>query len=326
MSSPAATPETPSKRPCWRCNATWARVYYNGYRALCQDLAGMASIDPEWAWGRFRTVLAHQYASGFAPRAWIRPELVEQGYSDSPVWIATTVRSLVGALGRPELLNEAVPFVDRSGSGSVFEHLKRSLDHLWSDRGRHGLSRIHRGDWNDLMNAAGWNGEGESVWLTLALVVALEDGAAVAGLRKESRYRDEWSRRADELRRLVRAHAFVDGFFLRAFTHAGEPLGAPDSGEGVFLIPQAWAVLAGVVAGEEAGELLARTEERLERPQGLLTVERGFSGEFRPDIGLLSTVRPGCNVNAGFFGATFRNGRRTVNPVLPEGWEGASIK
>lgn len=283
-----------------RFNASWARVYYNGYRDLCQDLAGMASIDPAWAWERFREVLAHQYANGFAPRAWIGRDLVEQGYSDSPVWIATTVRALIEALEKPDLLDEPLPFVDGDEEGTVFEHLKRSLDHLWADRGRHGLSKIHRGDWNDLMNAVGWGGEGESVWLTLALVVALQDGACVAGLYGKSQYQKEWLEWADELRRLVRKHALADGFFLRAFTDAGRPVGAADSDEGLFLIPQAWAVLAGVVTDAEARDLLARVEDRLERPQGLLTLERGFA-DFLPDIGFLSTVRPGCNVNAGFY-------------------------
>lgn len=284
-----------------RFNATWARVYYNGFRDLCQDLAGMAAIDPHWAWERFTVVLAHQYASGFAPRAWIGTDLVEQDYADSPVWIATTLRLLLNELRDPALLDQTIPFVEGTEEGSVFEHLRRALAYLWNDRGRHGLSRIHKGDWNDLMNAVGWHGEGESVWLTEAFIVALEDGAAVAEMYGKDEYKTAWRDKAEELRQCIRRQAVADGFFLRGFTDSGQPVGAPDSPEGIFLIPQAWAVLAGLVEGADAHSLLRHTMERLERSHGLLTIERGYSGDYQEEIGFLSTVRPGCNVNAGFY-------------------------
>jgi len=45
-------------------------------------------------------VLAHQYASGFAPRAWVSGQLVEQDYADSPVWIAPAVHAMAAENGQ----------------------------------------------------------------------------------------------------------------------------------------------------------------------------------------------------------------------------------
>ncbi|MFA7345277.1 MAG: hypothetical protein WC003_13315 [Terrimicrobiaceae bacterium] len=284
-----------------RLNASWARVYYNGIRDLAQDNAALAVQDPAQAWKKFRQVLSFQYASGYAPRAWIGGGVVEQDYSDSPVWLPMAAHAIVMETGDTAVLEEEVPFYD-GPAAPAYEHLRRSLRHLWKDRGRHGLSKIHRGDWNDLLNAAGREGKGESVWLSQALCVALDDFsglAAVAGHGDDA----AWARRCRlTLLRAIRRHAFdpAHGIFIRGFTDGGEPLHSVDSGEGIDLIVQAWGVLSGAVEGAEARRVLEMMDRRLELAQGTLTMERGFD-HYRPEIGFLSATRPGCNVNAGFY-------------------------
>ncbi|MFA4944188.1 MAG: hypothetical protein WC789_05745 [Lentisphaeria bacterium] len=284
-----------------RLNASWARVYYNGIRDLAQDNAALAIQDPAAAWKKFKQVLSFQYASGYAPRAWIGGGVVEQEYADSPVWLPLAAHAIVMETGDLQLLREEVPFHD-GPAAPVHEHLRRALRHLWKDRGAHGLSKIHRGDWNDLLNAAGRRGQGESVWLSQALCVALHDFAelaAGAGQKADA----AWARRCrTTLLEAIRRQAFdaSHGVFLRGFTDDGLPLHAADSAEGIDLIVQAWGVLSGAVEGAEARRLLEAMERRLELEQGTLTMERGFD-HYRPEIGFLSATRPGCNVNAGFY-------------------------
>lgn len=284
-----------------RLNASWARVYYNGIRDLAQDNAALAIQDPASAWNKFRQVLSFQYASGNAPRAWIGGEVVEQDYADSPVWLPMTARAILMETGDWSALKEKIQFHD-GRPASVYEHLRRAVQYLWKDRGRHGLSKIHRGDWNDLLNAAGMYGKGESVWLSQALCVALNDFSELAAVMRQKEDAAWAQRSRGTLMRAIRRHAFDtrNGVFLRGFTDAGKPLHAAGSPEGIDLIAQAWGVLSGVVTGEEAQRVLANVDRLLELEQGTLTMERGFD-HYRPEIGFLSATRPGCNVNAGFY-------------------------
>lgn len=311
-----------------RFNAAWARVYYNGYRDLCQDLTALAALDPEFARVRLERVLAHQYASGFAPRAWVSGQLVEQDYADSPVWIAPAVHAIAAETGDMEWLAKAVPFTDGS-SASVYDHVFRSLRYMVSDTGPHGLSLIRRGDWNDLMNAVGKDHRGESVWLSQAVVVALDDGVALAGaLGREADA--EWAgEMAAQFRHRINAVARRGDVYLRAFTDDGLPVCSPDSEEGIDLLPQAWAVLSGCVGGDDARRVMETVDQRLETLMGTKTMERGFD-RFRADIGFQSVVPPGFNTNGGYYNhaggfavvADFAAGRpdagwRRLRKILP---------
>ncbi|XHR30607.1 MAG: GH36-type glycosyl hydrolase domain-containing protein [Chthoniobacteraceae bacterium] len=284
-----------------RLNASWARVYYNGIRDLSQDNAALAIQDPPAAWSKFRQILAFQYASGYAPRAWIGGGVVEQDYADSPVWLAMTAHALIMETGDMSAMEEQIPYCD-GPPASVYEHLRQSLRYLWEDRGIHGLSKIHRGDWNDLLNAAGTQGKGESVWLSQALCVALANFGELAAAAAHQEDASWAARSREALLDAIRCHGFdaQNGLFIRAFTDDGKVLHTAESEEGIDLIVQAWGVLSGAVTGREALRVMEAAEQRLECEQGTLTMERGFH-RFRPEIGFVSATRPGCNVNAGFY-------------------------
>ncbi len=283
-----------------RFNVTWARVYFDGYRDLCQDAANLAAVNTGEAWPVFERVLAHQHGSGYAPRAWVGQELVEQDYSDSPVWIAPAVHRFVAESGDAALLDREAPF-RASETATVYEHVRRSLEYLWNDRGERRLSKIHRGDWNDIMNAVGAEGRGESVWLSMALAAALRQFAEVArfaGQDDDARLATE---RAGQLAAAINAAAWDGRFYLRAFTDDGLAVGSDASPEGMFLNPQCWAVLSGVAPPVRAAAVMAEVDERLETDVGISTLERTFHTGFRPEIGFISVVRPGANVNGGIY-------------------------
>jgi cellobiose phosphorylase len=281
-------------------NATWARVYFNGFRDLCQDAANLAALDSSQALATLRRVLSHQYASGYAPRAWVGGELVEQGYSDSPVWVTFAVHALLEESGDVGILEQEVPFRD-GAPATIYEHARRSLEYLWTDRGPHGLSKIHRGDWNDVMNGVGKAGRGESVWLSMALHLALRQFGQIASLRGDEQGARAASERAGELARAVDRHGWDGEFYLRAYTDDGLAVGSADSEEGMFLNPQVWAVLSGVAGAEKAAAAMRKVDELLETEAGISTLQRPFDGRFRPEIGFLSAMRPGVNVNGGIY-------------------------
>ncbi len=283
-----------------RFNATWARVYFNGFRDLCQDAANYAAVDFDAAWAKFMQVLAHQHHNGLAPRAWCEGELIEQDYSDSPVWIALAAATMVREAGRAELLHREAPFWE-GGAASVYEHVRRANEYLWNDRGRHGLSKMHSGDWNDVMNGVGPGGEGESVWLSMALHLALLEQAFLADLIEQTDDAAQARGRAAELAGCVEEHAWDGAWYRRAYTDAGDLLGSAENDEArCFLNPQCWAVISGVASQQRAVEAMRAVDERLDSPIGCRTIDTPYT-RFRQDVGFVSAIRAGENVNAGIY-------------------------
>jgi len=284
-----------------RLNVTWARAYYNGYRDLCQDVTNYAAVEFDRAWAKLAETLSYQYASGFAPRGWIEDDIIDQEYADSPVWIVPAVHAMLMESGDLSLLQRQVAFCD-GPAASVYEHARLSVEYLWGDRGRHGLSKVHRGDWNDMLNMMGHEGRGESVWLSMALLRALRQWAEIAAIAGRNRDAATASRRARLLDEAVNRLAWDarGGFYHRGYTDAGLAVGTAASDEGMFLNPQCWAVLSGAARGRRAAAVMRKVDELLETPFGSSTIERGFRG-FREDIGFLSVIRPGENVNAGVY-------------------------
>jgi cellobiose phosphorylase len=282
-------------------NATWARVYFNGYRDLCQDATNLMPLAPVRARAKLKQTLSYQYPSGHAPRAWIGGGVVEQDYSDSAVWIVPAVYAAAMEAGTLDFLGERVPFHKDSRPVDIYEHARRSLNYLWSDRGPHGLSRIHKGDWNDLMNGVGAGGKGESVWLSMALFYSLKQFAELADWAGRPTDAGEALDRSAELAHLVDQWAWDGEFYLRAFTDDGVRVGSRGSREGMFLNPQSWSVISGIAKGDHGLRAMRSVDERLDCDIGILTLERPFDGEFRPEIGFLSAVRPGENVNGGVY-------------------------
>ena len=280
-------------------NSTWARVYFNGFRDICQDTANLAAFDYEAAAERFRNVLRHQHVSGYAPRAWCQGELINQDYSDSPVWITFTAYALVMESGLNACLKEIVPFWEGEAA-TVYEHARRSLEYLWNDRGCHGLSKIHSGDWNDVMNYVGAAGQGESVWLSMALLLALRQLAELAEFAGE----DDavlLRARAAELQQAITRHGWDGEWYLRGYTDEGLPVGSATCDEAkCFLNTQTWAVISGCCDEKRKQQVMAVVDRRLETPLGTKTIDEPFR-TFRQDIGFVSAIRPGENVNAGIY-------------------------
>ena len=145
----------------------WARVRHNGFRDTVSDCECLACVNPELALERFKRILSYQYSNGYAPRTFINGEIRNNNFSDNAVWITFTAYSILKELGNISILDIVVPFNDGT-TGTIYEHIKRSVEFLYNFKGLHNLIKIWCGDWNDCMNWAGKEGKGVSIWLSIA--------------------------------------------------------------------------------------------------------------------------------------------------------------
>ncbi len=243
---------------------TWGRVYGKGFRDVMQDISAFVSLDPALAKKQILHALSHQYESGNAIRMY-EPDF-KYPYYDMPVWIPETVTQYIKETGDFEILWISVPYLDSELSENVFCHVKRGLDFLLTNRGVHNLVLWGGGDWNDSMNNAGMKGKGESVWLSIATVKAVNEFLELLGeIGKEELLIGEYEKKNRELKAAIEKYGWDGDHYIYGYADSGEKVGADENAEGkIYLNPQTWAILAGIRTAELGNELMDTVEKRLQ--------------------------------------------------------------
>ena len=254
----------------------WARVRHNGYRDLASDTECFGAFNPEYAWERFKRILTYQYSNGYCPRTFINGEIRPNNFSDCAVWITFTAYSIINELGDVSLLNEKVPF-NNGEVADVFEHLRRAVDYLYHFQGLHGLIKIWGGDWNDSMNGAGLKEQGVSVWLSIAWVRANRQLIELCRMKgREELIAIHEKMGADMLER-IQKYGWDGSYYMTAINDKGEKIGSKEShGGNMYLNPQLWAVLSGILPQNELQELMETVDRNLETPLGTLINYPGY--------------------------------------------------
>lgn len=278
----------------------WARVRHNGYRDMSSDCDCLAHVNPDLAWERIVRVLSYQYSNGYAPRTFLDGAIIDRNFSDNTVWPTFAVYTSVMESGRFDRLGQDVPFNDGS-TASVYEHLRRALDWLWRFRGENGLIRIWGGDWNDCLERVGPQGKGTSVWLSQAWARANGQFADLA--RQLGRDADVHlaAERGEQMARTVNDVAWAGEYYLRAFTDAGQRIGAPECEEGrIFLNPQLWGIMSGTTPPDRAALAMAAVDRLLDTPLGSRISWPAYTRRLA-DIGHMSEKHAGVNENGGVY-------------------------
>ena len=278
----------------------WARVRHNGYRDMVSDSECLGSINPRLAWKRLKRALTFQYSNGYAPRTWLDGEIRDNCFADCAVWIPMAVSTIIGELGDVSLLEEEVEFNDGT-SASVYEHAKRAVDFLWNFRGLHGLIKLWGGDWNDMMNQAGLEGKGVSVWLSIAWCQANRQFGILAEAlgKKEDVF---FARlRGEEMKAIINEFGWDGEFYIDAINDEGQVLGSMSCEEGrMYLIPQLWAVLADV-ADEDRKQLIMKSVDKyLETDLGTLVSWPAYHS-YIGNIGQMTQKPAGVHENGGVY-------------------------
>lgn len=278
---------------------TWGRVYGKGFRDVMQDITAFVSFDPELAKARILYALKHQYISGNPIRMY-EPDFTYP-YMDGAAWIPATLLSYLKETADFSVLDEKIPYLDSDAEETVFRHAERGLEFLFSSRGSRNLVLWGGGDWNDSMNNAGMLGKGESVWLSVATYKAAGEWLEILGGAKRTKRAAEWEEKRRDLRESLLKYGYENGYFIYGYNDYGEKVGSADCDEGkIYLNPQTWAVLAGILPEEALSQVMDQVEEKLSCPFGYMQCAPSYThGTDR--LGRSTYFQPGLVENGSVY-------------------------
>ncbi len=301
---------------------TWGRVYGKGFRDVMQDVTAFISFDPKLARERILSVLRYQFEDG-NPIRMMQPDMLYP-YNDGGVWIPSAVLSYLNETADFSVMDEKIPYligtsaekcgytvpttfrpyVGTEKTETVFEHVKKAMDYLYGSRGKRGLVLFIGGDWNDSLNNAGRLKKGESVWLTIATVKAFNEFVEILRLVHRDDLIEEYEAKKEELKRNILVHGMEKDHFLYGFNDYDEKIGSDENESAkIFLNPQTWAVLAGILDAEKSNALMDTVEKRLKCDYGYMQCFPSFKkGDDK--IGRVSYFQPGLVEN----GAVYNHG------------------
>jgi cellobiose phosphorylase len=285
----------------------WARTaYYQtggayGFRDQLQDsLIWLLVGKPEKTLEQIRLHARHQYADGVVMHWWhpLAEEGYRSGYSDDLLWLPFVTLDYLRETGDFAALKEDLAFLDE-GSATLLEHCMRAFNHALERRSSRGLPLIGAADWNDGLNAVGYEGHGESVWMAHFLHFLLREWADLPVL--DPGERERFRKEAAALREAANTHGWDGDWYLRATTDDGAPLGSASNAEGrIFLNAQTWALIGGTASPERAKQAMAAAREYLYSEFGPLLLAPAYSV---PDskVGYLTRYAPGTRENGGLY-------------------------
>lgn len=278
----------------------WGRLYGKGFRDVMQDTMGFLPLNPVNARERILYAIEYQREDGNPVRQWM--PLMRELYADGAVWLIYTVNAYLKETGDFGILDEKAGYFESDIKESVLEHCIRGVGYLQRELGEHGLCLWREGDWNDSMNGCGVLGKGESVWLSQAAVKAAGELAEILeAVGGHDELKKEVLQKAEEMKNAILSHGWDTDHFIYGINDYGERVGSYDTKEGqIFLNTQTWAILAGIVKGDEAQKLMDTVEAKLGCEYGYVQQAPSYTkGNDR--IGRSSYLSVGCFENGSVY-------------------------
>lgn len=294
-----------------------------GYRDTSQDVMAVLHTNPEKCKERMIELLHAQVSKGyglhlfdpevFKPQEQKLPGVklptviptpnaadiihgMEDVCSDDALWIVVSVCEYVKETGDTAFFDMIVPFADK-GDGTVYEHLKRSLDFSAEQVGANGICKGLRADWNDCLNLGG----GESAMVAFMHYWALQAFVEAASFLKRSDDVKKYSEKAQKVQAACERELWDGEWYIRGVTKKGIKIGSHNNEAGkIFLESNSWAVLSGAASRERGVEAMDSVHRYLSSSFGIHLVWPTFS-EPDDDIGYLTRVYRGIKENGAIF-------------------------
>ena len=241
-----------------------------GYRDTAQDVLAMIPFDTEMSKNKIRLLLGQQYNDGHVNHYFFPNEGWEPNttiHSDDHLWTVITCHALAMEEGNLDFLNEKVSYYD-GGEGTVWEHLKKSIEFTKAHLGAHGFPLMLRSDWNDQLFRVCKDGKGESIWTSMQFGLALKNMAELAKLKGEDNasYLEDY----ETQKKLVNTIGWDGKWFRRAIMDDGRFLGSDSEPQAkIWLNTQTWSVISGMAEGDKGKIAMDSVYELLNTPLGI---------------------------------------------------------
>ncbi|MBD3346578.1 MAG: glycosyl transferase [Chitinivibrionales bacterium] len=294
-----------------------------GFRDSSQDILGYVHMLPDKARQRILDIAATQFEDGGAYHQY--QPLTKQGnhelggnFNDDPLWLILAVSAYLKETGDWSILDEEVPFDnDLSRSASLFEHLKRSFNHVVNNLGPHGLPLIGRADWNDCLNlncfstnpdesfqtCENKNGRtAESVFIGGMFVFIGREYMEICRRQGHQEDAHDAQSHINAMIEAVKEHGWDGEWFLRAYDDSGTAIGSRKNREGkIFIESQGFCSMAGIGNDKEMPrKALDSVKKHLDTDHGIVLHNPPYRS-YHLNLGEISTYPPGYKENAGIF-------------------------
>jgi N,N'-diacetylchitobiose phosphorylase len=294
-----------------------------GYRDTSQDVMAVPHTNPSKVKQRMEELLNGQVQQGyglhlfdpevFKPQAARLPGVklptvvptpspsdiihgLKDTCSDDALWIVASVCEYVKETGDLAFFDQVIPFAD-GGEGTVYEHLKRSLDFSAQQVGRSGVCLGLRADWNDCLNLGG----GESAMVSFLHHWALMNFIEAARFLNRPQDVEKYSAMAKKVRKACEENLWDGEWYLRGFTKKGIKIGSHENNEGrIFLESNSLAVLSEAATPDRARRCMDSVDRHLYSQYGIHLLWPSFS-QPDDDIGYVTRVYKGIKENGAIF-------------------------
>lgn len=278
---------------------------YCPVRNQLQDALGYSVIEPREALEFALRVLRRQQFDGFLKQWYMTdgsPEvkLCLIKHSDAPVWLMICMTEIIGQCQDVTIYDRMEGYIDSDKKESVYIHLIKAAEYLGRAVGEHGLCLMLDGDWTDPINGAGRLGRGESTWLSMATVYAVDRLMEVSSYRKDTENCEKLRKIRQRLSEAINAYCWCGKWYVCGFDDSGNAFGKAGDSEGeLFLNAQTWALISGVAQGERK-EAVIRAIDDLETEFGSLLLKPAFKG-WNSTWGRISIKQEGTSENGSVY-------------------------
>jgi cellobiose phosphorylase len=273
-----------------------------GFRDSCQDQLGMMHAFKEHAKTIIGYLLEAIYPDGSASHNSFPLKKIYgvNGFYDDHNWLAITVCRYIKETGNISFLKEKFFYANSSKKGTVLEHLLKCNDYAWKLRGKNGLMQTGCADWNDSLNPG--DKKTESTFTSALFCVSTKELIELLRFIGKNKIADKLQNRYDTIKKILNTVGWDGEWFKRMIKTNGEVLGSKKNKNTakIFLEPQPWSIMAGVVDKDRAKIILDAVEKHLGCPDGHRLMDKSFD-KYDKDIGSVGVVLGGIKENASVF-------------------------
>lgn len=265
-----------------------------GIRDCSQDFCGMLPLDEKWTREAIKDMFSHQQRDGWMPRqiSTVSREAPHdmRYYCDGGAFLLELIHEYMTFTRDTSFLFDTVYWLNSDEESTILEHIASCVGFYLEEKniGEHGLCKVWYGDWWDPMDKIGMDGRGETVTVTAQMILALKNMSDMykwlysLGKVSESylALSEKYLAMRDRFIKAMQQHAYnKEGFFNGYFNDNGKWLLSecdPDGEKRVYLVSNAWALIAGFTSKEMQQSIIENVEKECFGRVGYNTNSKGF--------------------------------------------------